>query len=137
MIFPAPGKQKDIDSSHTLFQYLFGSGGSSIEGYQGSALSNATVFSCVRIIAFSLAMLPLKLRRDVESGGRRHSEIILPSANPVARALCERPNDWQTPFEFWQMMIGHVLLRGNAVAYKQKDTRGQVRFFGPASSGLG
>jgi len=78
----------------------------------GRALGVAAVWACVRLLATAVAMLPLALyRRD----GERNTLV---DDHPVHDLLAERPNSWQTPFEFKQMALVHLLMRGNFYAEK-------------------
>ena len=79
------------------------------------------MIACVRVLAETVAHLPFVLyQRDGDDGRRRANE------HPLYRLLQIAPNGWQTPFEFREMMMGHVLLRGNAYAYKNVDRAGTV-----------
>lgn len=78
-----------------------------------SVLSLAAVYACVRVIAEGVASLPLLLYRRLDNGGKEREKN-----HPLFRILSQQPNSWQTKYEFWEMLIGHVLLRGNAYARK-------------------
>lgn len=73
-----------------------------------TALRVAAVYACVRVLAESVASLPLFLYERTASGKRRATE------HPLYSVLHDRPNRWQTSFEWREMMMAHVLLRGNA-----------------------
>jgi HK97 family phage portal protein len=84
-----------------------------------SALSVATVYACVRILADSIGMLPLTLYR--KEGERQIADYD----SPLGILLASAPTPLLTPYEFWRMVITHMLLRGNF--YAQKVTyKGQV-----------
>src|SRR5712692_7386133 len=74
-----------------------------------TALRSVAVFACVRIISKSIAMLPLNVYRRLPKGGK---ELALDF--PLFDTLHFRPNNFQTSFEWRQMMSAHALLRGNA-----------------------
>lgn len=76
-----------------------------------SALEVSTVLACARVIAEGVAQVPLKLYRPM-NGGR--SEV---TDHPLARVFGDRPNIWQTPFEFRETLLYHLVLTGNAFAY--------------------
>ena len=87
----------------------------------GSAMRLSAVYSCVRVLAETFAVLPFCLYRPRPGGGR----------DPVTdhwlyRLLARRPNDWQTPFEWREMMMGHLCLRGNAFNQLVTNARGQI-----------
>lgn len=75
-----------------------------------TAMRVAAVFSCVRVIAESIAQMPLILYRRVGEGKVRAID------HPLYRILHTRPNRWQTPFEFKRMLAGHAVLRGTGYA---------------------
>ena len=74
-----------------------------------SAKQIATVISCINKIAKTVGMLPLKLYSDTPDGGRK-----IAKTHPLFSVLYGQPNAMQTPFEWRQMMQGHLELRGNA-----------------------
>jgi HK97 family phage portal protein len=78
----------------------------------GSATRLAPVFSCVRVVTETFGALPIGIFRERKSGGRD-----LATDHP-AMELFLQPNPWQTGMEFFEMMQGHLELRGNAYAHK-------------------
>jgi len=86
-----------------------------------TALRCSAVYSCVGILAESIAQLPLKLYRRT-AGGKEEVE-----ESPLRRLLGWKPNEWQTSFEFREMAMQHLCLRGNFYAYKVTDSRDEVR----------
>lgn len=85
-----------------------------------SAKRIAAVLACVGIIGRNVGMMPFRVYTDTESGKK-----TVPN-HPVYQLLGVRPNDRQTPYEFFQMMQGHVELRGNAFAEIIPGTRSSV-----------
>lgn len=87
-----------------------------------TALQVSTVFACRKVIAETCAMLPLVVFRRTGARAREHAHD-----DPVYQLLRVRPNGWQTPFDFVEVMTGRAALHGNAVALKQMTaTRTQV-----------
>jgi HK97 family phage portal protein len=80
------------------------------------AMRLSAVFACVRILSSAMASLPLNIYQKTAEG--RESAIN----SPYQALLHDRPNRWQTSFEYREMRAGHVLLRGNA--YSQIVYRG-------------
>jgi HK97 family phage portal protein len=76
-----------------------------------SAMRVSTVYACVRVIAETIASLPLVIYRTLPDGGK-----TLASDHPLFRLLHDKPNISQTSYEFWEMMMAHLELRGNAFA---------------------
>ena len=83
-----------------------------------TALCISTVFRCVSAIAQDIAGMPLIIYRRLEHGKERAS------SHPLYDVLHDRPNQWQTSFEWREMMMGHLLLRGNAYNLIQAGPRG-------------
>lgn len=88
-------------------------GGETISGAHVSATTamfNSVVFRCVNLLSNSIAMLPWSLE-DRETG-----KTV--TDHPLARVL-KRPNGWQTPSSFKQLMQRWVLTQeGGAIAVK-------------------
>jgi HK97 family phage portal protein len=76
-----------------------------------SAKQTSAVYACIKILAESLASLPLILYRTNATGGRDRATDL-----PLYSVLRSRPNKFQTAFEFREMLMGHCALRGNAYA---------------------
>jgi HK97 family phage portal protein len=88
---------------------------------QQTALSVTAVMACASIISEDVAKLtPRLVRKDAR--GRKIE--IAAQDHPIARLL-KRPNDWQTYFEWSQMMVVGLLLRGNAYSVILRNRRGQ------------
>lgn len=79
-----------------------------------AAMRIGTVYSCIHIIAESLAALPIFLYKRTKDGKERVED----AEDPTAQLLHTRPNRWQTPFEFKEMLTAHCALRGNGYAQK-------------------
>lgn len=89
--------------------YLDSYGGETIT--PNNAMRQATVYSCVNLIADNVAQLPLHLYKRTKNGRVRAEE------HSLYNILKNQPNSWQTPFEFFQFMTMSLLLRGIACAY--------------------
>jgi HK97 family phage portal protein len=86
------------------------------KGTAGSVTSDAAmrltaVYSCVRVLAESVSMLPFVLYTETDDGTKKPNK-----KHWLYKLLAVRPNDFQNPLEFREMMQGHVSLRGNAYA---------------------
>lgn len=75
------------------------------------ALSVGTVYACVRVIAETVATLPCILYRKLPNGGKERA-----TDHPLYPVLHDAPNMIQDSVQFYEMMTGHVTLRGNAFA---------------------
>lgn len=72
------------------------------------AMQLPAVLACVRVLAESFSILPLRVYRNVGSTRQRLTKHWL------IDLLARHPNPYQTPFEWREMMQGHLALRGNA-----------------------
>ena len=86
-----------------------------------SSMQLTAVYSCVRLLAETVAQLPMQTYRRRRDG----SKEWLPDY-PLQVTLAREPNDWQTSFEFREMMQGHLVTRGNAYARIIAGDRGAV-----------
>ena len=75
----------------------------------GNAHTVAAVFSCIRIIAETVASLPLHVLERTAGGGKRIAKEL-----PLYRQLHSQPNGWQTSFEWREQAVMHVALWGDA-----------------------
>ncbi len=87
-----------------------------------SALKSTTVYACVRVLAETIASLPLMVYRKKSDGGREPAQEFY-----LYHALHDIPNPQQTSFEYREMLMGHISLRGNAYSYLERDNSGQIR----------
>lgn len=98
--------------------------GETVSEYE--ALQIPAVLSCVRVLSETGAGMPLFVYRRTANGGREKA-----GDHPVYRLIHDEPNPEQTPFEFKEMMIGHVCLWGNFYAQLIMDGKGIVRQMWP------
>lgn len=76
-----------------------------------TAMRTSAVYACITILSQTLAMLP----KHVKSVNADGSKDILRD-HRLYRQIHNRANRWQSSFEFFEMMEGHRLGRGNAYA---------------------
>lgn len=86
-----------------------------------SAMRVAAVLACVRVLAETIASLPLHIYRRLPNGGKEK----VPD-HPLYDLLHLRPNRWQTSFDWREMLQGHLTLRGNAICEKIPGPGGTV-----------
>lgn len=86
-----------------------------------TALKLSAVWRCIAIISGSVAMLPLPIYRRLPAGGKD-----LQRQHPLYDVLHDRPNRWQTAYEWRELTQQHVLLRGNAYSRIIAGARGYV-----------
>jgi HK97 family phage portal protein len=85
----------------------------------GNALQLATVFACVRVIAESIATLPLELRAREGRGTRSAPE------HPLYSLLHDLPNPEMTSMDLRMTLQGHAASWGNGYAQKIPDRAGR------------
>lgn len=95
--------------------------GSGMRVSPDSALRLAAVYACVRVLSESMASLPLVIyQRRVDGGKDKVTDHWL------YRLLAKRPNRFQNPFEWREMLQGHLALRGNAYNQIITNAKGEV-----------
>jgi HK97 family phage portal protein len=92
---------------------------------EATAMSLAAVYACVRILARTVASLPIHVYRRLDRGKERATEHSLYQLLHVA------PNPEQTAYQFKELLEGHVALYGNAYAQKVLDGGGRTRELWP------
>lgn len=85
-----------------------------------NSLTLPAVFSCVRLLAESVATLPCITYRRVGSDRERVTD------DARATMLRSKPNPMMTEVEFYEAVMGHLLLWGNAYLFKRRGTDGKV-----------
>lgn len=95
-----------MDDPRLLEFIRSGSAGASVS--IGDAMKNTAVFRCVSLISYAIGMLPLHLI-DVVTKEKLRDHSLFP-------ILHREPNDWQTAFNFRQLMQRRALVNGNAYA---------------------
>ena len=81
---------------------------------------NATVNACVGTISDAVAVLPARVYRRLPDGGR-----MLEDKSPLSDLLKLRPNPNQLPITFKTQLMMHLLLRGNAFIFIDRDKDGR------------
>lgn len=103
--------------------------GASISGQNvtpESALSVTAVFACVRVLAESVASLPMMVYKRLPDGGKE-----VATKHPLYRLLHDGPNRDQTAFEAGEFRMACLGLRGNSYSALILSNRGDVREIHP------
>ena len=115
-----PDIQNNVRDSGTLF--VFGQSTSGERVDEKSAMQIATVYACVRLLAESVASLPLHLYRVTnDEGGKEKARD-----HPLYKILYRQANPEMTSFSFREVMMTHLLLWGNAYAQIVRDGKNGV-----------
>lgn len=104
----------------TDMRYLFGPSTSGKTVNEFTAMQTTAVYACVRILAETLAALPLQLYRFTPTGKERVYD------HPLYHLLHDEPNPEMTSFIFRETLMSHLLIWGNAYAQIIRDGLGRV-----------
>lgn len=118
------GEYTLITDSGQLEEAIRKGGGQSFSGQSvtdQTAMRVAAVFACVRLISGAVANMPVDIKRRVDDRTRTSA-----TDHSLWEVFHRRPNQWQKPAQFKRMMQAHVLLRGNAYAFKVRGLGGRV-----------
>lgn len=110
-------KNSLIGSSYSFF---FGGTSSGKTVNERTAMQTTAVYSCIRILAETLASLPLHTFKHTENGKEKATE------HSIYHLLADEPNPEMTSFVFRETLMGHLLLWGNAYAQIIRDGRGNI-----------
>ena len=113
-----PDIQDNVRDSGNLF--VFGSANSGEKVDESSALQISTVYACVRLLAETVASLPLHLYRYTDEGKERATD------HPLYKILYRQSNPEMTSFSFRETIMTHLLLWGNAYAQIIRDGKNGV-----------
>lgn len=80
---------------------------------KNSSLKLSAVWACVRLIAGTIATLPLNMYERMADGSRLEAKD-----HPLYELLHYQPNADQTAMQFWEVFLFSLLMQGNAFAEK-------------------
>ncbi|KQT57481.1 MULTISPECIES: phage portal protein [unclassified Aureimonas] len=86
-----------------------------------TAMQIATFWACVRLISQTIATLPFSLYVRRADGGRD-----VASGHPLYPLIHDMPNADQTSVEFWEGLVAHLLIWGNAYVELGRGVSGGV-----------
>jgi len=107
--------------SGSRYSFFFGGTTAGKQVNEHTAMQMTAVYSCVRILAETVACLPLHVYKYNSSGGK---EKYL--KHPIYKLLHDEPNPEMTSFSFRETLMSHLLLWGNAYAQIIRNARGEV-----------
>ena len=102
--------------------FSFGTANSGEKVDEQSAMQISTVYACVRLLAETVAALPLHLYRYTDGGKGKESAFD----HPLYRILYRQPNEEMSSFIWRETMMTHLLLWGNAYSQIIRDGRNNV-----------
>jgi len=107
-------KAMNSEELSRMISSVFG-GGSTSSGVSVSsdtAMRQATVYACVKVLYQSIAQMPCHLMEQI--GDNKEKAL----SKRLYRLLHDQPNQWMTAPELWGMSVAHVSLRGDFLAFK-------------------
>ena len=119
-LFRARDEPKTTDAVSAAQPFYFGTSGSGKSVTARSAIQVSTVYACVRVIAETVASLPLHVYEVTEKGSVKAQE------HPLYRLLHDEPNSEMTSFVWREAMLTHLLLWGNSYSQIIRNGRGHI-----------
>lgn len=113
-------RDKPRNSVSAAPAFYFGSSGSGKSVTARSAIQVSAVYACVRVIAETVASLPLHVYESTDSGS------VKALGHPLYRLLHDEPNAEMTSFILREVMLSHLLLWGNAYCQIIRTGRNQI-----------
>ena len=116
-----PGRRpspRDAVSAAPGFYYGASLSGKSVT--PTSAIQVSAVYACVRVIAETVASLPLHVYEATDTGSRKANE------HPLYRLLHDEPNTEMTSFVWRETMLSHLLLYGNSYCQIIRSGRSKI-----------
>lgn len=114
-----PDIQDNVRDSGQTFMFGRAESGERVD--EKSSLQIATVYACVRLLAETVASLPLHLYRYKGDDGKEKA-----TDHPLYKILYRLPNPEMTSFSFRECMMTHLLLWGNAYAQIVRDGKNEI-----------
>lgn len=106
---------------------FFSSSGKQIT--EETSLQCSAVYACVKLLSETVASLPIGVYRRYEDGTK---ESLI--NHPLSRLLRYQPNEYQTSFEWRELLQAHIGLRGGGYAVKNINALGQIESLFPICS---
>ena len=119
-LFRARDKPGVTDSVSSAPTFYFGSSAAGKSVTASTAIQMSTVYACVRVIAETIASLPLHVYQNQGEGSVKALE------HPLYPILHDEPNSEMTSFVWRETMLAHLLLWGNAYCPIIRSGRSQI-----------
>lgn len=87
-----------------------------------TSMRYAAVYTAIRILSEIVGMLPLHLMASDDAGNTTKA-----TDDGLYDVLYRTPNRWMTAFDFWRIVMVHLLLRGNFYGYIRRNGNGEAR----------
>ena len=119
-LFRARDKPGVTDSVSSAPTFYFGSSAAGKSVTASTAIQMSTVYACVRVIAETIASLPLHVYQNQGEGSVKALD------HPLYPILHDEPNSEMTSFVWRETMLAHLLLWGNAYCQIIRSGRSQI-----------
>ena len=119
-LFRARDKPGATDSVSSAPTFYFGSSAAGKSVTASTAIQMSTVYACVRVIAETIASLPLHVYQNQGEGSVKALE------HPLYPILHDEPNSEMTSFVWRETMLAHLLLWGNAYCQIIRSGRSKI-----------
>lgn len=119
-LFRARDKPGVTDSVSSAPTFYFGSSAAGKSVTASTAIQMSTVYACVRVIAETIASLPLHVYQNQGEGSVKALE------HPLYPILHDEPNSEMTSFVWRETMLAHLLLWGNAYCQIIRSGRSHI-----------
>lgn len=115
-----PDISDNVRDSGNLFVFGMTHSGEHVD--ERTAMQIVTVYACVRLLSSTIAGLPLYLYRLTGKGEDKE----LAFDHPLYKILYRHPNPEMSSFSFWEALMTHLLLWGNAYAQIVRDGKNGI-----------
>lgn len=119
-LFRARDEPRPTDAVSAAPSFYFGTSGSGKSVTVKSAIQVSTVYACVRVIAETIASLPLHVYTVTDEGSQKATD------HQLYRLLHDEPNAEMTSFIWRETMLAHLLLHGNSYSQIVRNGRGHI-----------
>lgn len=123
----APGV-KDAVSSAPDFQFGTAASGKSVT--EQTAIQISAVYACVRVLAETIASLPLHVYESDGKGGSR-----IAREHPLDYLVHDAPNEEMTSYQWREQMMTQILLHGNSYSQIVRSGKTNILSIYPLMSG--
>lgn len=113
-------RDKPTDQVSDAPTFYFGYSGSGKNVTPQTSIQVSAVYACVRVIAETVASLPLNVCEDKGDGSQKAPE------HPLYKLLHDEPNSEMTSFIWRETMLSHLLLWGNSYTQIIRSGRNQI-----------
>jgi len=114
------GRPSPQDSVSSALTFYFGGSAAGKSVNPRTAVQMTAVYACVRVIAETVASLPLHVYQQTDQGSEKAF------GHPLYRILHDEPNHEMTSFILRETMLSHLLLWGNSYCQILRNGRGQI-----------